>query len=414
MSQKLIEHALKDLITLLLGEEDNESTFQEYFEANPIVFNLLGFTEAHPHMNLRSDDGLHLIPDFLLKRENGLYEVCDIKLPSEKIIKKQKNRNEFYSKIGSEFAGQLRNYANYFSEKQNRDYVAQNYSLYVNSNPNKLIIIGRNENLDRFVLHDILNSRGHEFTIITYDDIVEYLTHSLRTSFVSEKQFFGTSFLIILKLIEVENNHNKYIVDFGDDEHENRFSIYLDQKNNLAFRIIDPSNNDLIIKAFKNRGQFEFNKYFYLHCSVGCSKDYSIMEMYVNGARLEKREFQYSLYKSRGVNFINRLFAANIYKKNGASLYFELIKCFNHNLNFFDRTIEDTEFFRRLVWTNKQEKLCTVYFDENARMDIPYKYGQKSPVDPGLEGHWDIHTLHIDGKFVLDHRRDANQIFNDA
>jgi len=412
MSQIEIEKALSELLSLLASNVNEEAKYQTYFETNPIVFKLMGFTDAYSHINLQSINGDHYIPDFLLKHENGLFEVSDVKLPFEPIIKKQKYRDEFYSKISSEYAGQLRNYASYFSEKGNRDFIAKNYGLEVNENPKKIMIVGRNENLDRFLVHDILNSRGHEFTLITYDDIAEYLSHSLRTSFISEKQYYGTSFLLILKLNEIFNKNEKYIIDFGDDNEKNRFSIFLDNQNNLAFRVIDNDNNDLIIKAIKKRSQFNFNEYFYLHCSVGCSDDYSIMEMYINGSRLEKREFRYSLYKSRGVHFRKRFLATDMNKNNGADLIYELVKCFNHNLNFYDRTTEDAEFFHRLSWTKSQNKLCTVHFDEKAATEIEHKLGQKTPLHQGLEALWDVQNIRIGGKFVSEHRKVSNQLYS--
>ncbi|NQU68320.1 MAG: DUF4263 domain-containing protein [Candidatus Marinimicrobia bacterium] len=414
MTQILIETALEKLKQLLESSINEESEYQKYFEANPIVFKLLGFKEAHPQLNLHSKNGEHLIPDFVLKHENGLYEICDVKLPSEKIVKKKRYRDEFYAKISSEYAGQLRNYASYFSDSLNREYIEKEYGLKINPNPRKIMIIGRNESLDRFVVHEILNSRGYEFTLITYDDIIEHLTYCLQTSFVSERQFFGTSFLIIMRIQDLAKEHDQFVIDFGDDDQKSRFSIFLDGNNNLCFRVIDSTGNDWSIKAFKNRDLFKFDEYFYLHCSVGCSPEYSIMEMYINGSRLEKREFNHSLFDGRGVHYKNRIFASDINKSNGSCLSFELIKCYNHNLNLNDRLREDSEFLRRLIWTASQHKLCTMFFGEGAFTEIKYDYGQKSPVNPGLEAHWDIHNLFDKGKSILEMRRELNQIFDDV
>ena len=274
------------------------------------------------------------------------------------------------------------------------------------------MIIGRNENINRFLIHEILSSRGHEFSLITYDDILEHLKYSLHKSFLSERQFFGTSLLIILKLLPNNTDHEQYIIDLGDNDFCNRFSILLDKNNNLCFRIIDKDNNDLIIKAFLNRKQFQLEEYFYLHCSVGCSSDYSIMEMYINGNRLEKRDLHYCVYKSRGFNYNKRFFSTDINKENGVKTFFEIIKCFNHNLNFIDRNIEDIEFFKRLEWVKGQDDLCTVYFGEDAFTEIPVKFGQTSTVPRGLEGLWDIHTLFIENKSILDHRKAKGQLYN--
>ena len=411
MTQFLIEKAIANLNTLLSQKEYAEPLYQKYFESHPIVFELMGYKNMFPHIELITDNKDSYIPDFILEREDGLYEVCDIKLPNEKIIKYKKNRDEFYAKIGTDFAGQLRNYSNYFDDSKNRKYILEKYGLNINKAPQKILIVGRNKNIDRFLLHEILTSRGHEFALITYDDILEHLHYSLNKSFLSEKQFFGTSLLIILKLLPNDTNHNQYIIDLGDDESCNRFSIYLDENNNLCFRVIDKFSNDIVIKAFFNRQQYQQEEYFYLHCSVGCSSEYSIMEMYINGNRLEKREMHYCLYKSRGFNFNQRFFAVDINNQNGVKAFFEIIKCYNHNLNFHDRNQEDSEFFNRLSWVKKQIDLCTMYFGENAFVEIPLQEGQTSTVPRGLEGLWDIHTLYFNGKSFLDYRIEKGQVY---
>jgi len=411
MTQLAIEKAINDLEFHLSQNEYDEPLYQKYFESHPIVFELMGYKNIFPHIELITENKEIYIPDFILEHENGLFEVCDIKLPNEKIIKYQKNRDEFYAKIGTDFAGQLRNYSNYFNDSRNRKKIIDKYGLNINAAPQKILIVGRNKNIDRFLLHEILSSRGHEFSLITYDDILEHLYYSLHKSFLSEKQFFGTSLLIIFKLLPNETHHNQYIIDLGDDDSCNRFSIYLDDYSNLCFRVIDKFGNDIVIKAFFNRQQYQQEEYFYLHCSVGCSSEYSIVEMYINGNRLEKREMNYCLYQSRGFNFNRRFFAVDINKQNGVETFFEIIKCYNHNLNFHDRNIEDLEFFNRLSWVKKQIDLCTMYFDEKAFTEIPLKDGQTSTLPRGLEGLWDIHTLYFNGKSILEFRQEKGQVY---
>lgn len=326
-----------------------------------------------------------------------MFEVCDIKLPNERIIKTTKNREEFYSKIGTNFAGQLRNYASYFNDYKNRLFVKQKYGIKVNKYPEKILIIGRNDNVDKFKVHEILDSRGHEFRLVTYDDILENLQHSLNNSYISEKQFFGSSFLILLKINLIKKGRDRFIIDLGDSERQNRFSIYLNTNDNLCFRVIDDEGNEFSITLPKTVKKIDSKSYFYLHCSVGCSENYSIMEMYINGVRIEKREFKYRLFKNRGLSFNKRFFSCDLIKCNGSEVSFELIKAFNHNLNLIDRSNEDNYFFRRLKWVNSIDDLCHVYFNEKAFSEIPYQYGQKSTLPPGVEGIWDVNDIYSDG-----------------
>lgn len=412
MTQELIETAINHLKLLLDKSSSNiqEKDFQDYFVKNPIVFRLLGYKNAYPHVHLHSEKSV-LIPDFILQKENGLFEICDIKLPNEKIIRQKKNREEFYSKVGGEYAGQLRNYSTYFDDSINRQYVQERYNINVNKVPDRILIIGRNENINKHKIHEILTSRSHEFKLVTYDDVLENLIYSLDNSYISEKQFFGTSFLILLQLELLGNSSKQFIVDLGDDENQNRFSIFLSENKNLCFCVIDEEGNNFSITIPRTLDKLDLTKYFYLHCSVGCSDDYSIMELYLNGLRVEKREFTYRLFGNRGLSFKRRFFASDITKNNGSAVRFELIKAFNHNLNLFDRSIEDNYFFRRLKWVNSIVDICHVFYDEKAYGEILYRYGQKSTLPPGVEGVWDVNDFYIKGVPVSAHRKAKGEIF---
>ena len=112
MTPHAIETAISELQNLLNQEHEGESSYQEFFEKYPIVFNLMGYKNVYPHIQLVAEDK-RFIPDFILEKQEGLFEICDIKLPTEKILKLTNNREEFYSKISTDYVGQLRNYASF-------------------------------------------------------------------------------------------------------------------------------------------------------------------------------------------------------------------------------------------------------------------------------------------------------------
>jgi hypothetical protein len=132
-----LEEAIVKLQSLLEEESLHEERFQEYFEKHTIVFESLGYIAQYPKIHLESGDS-SMYPDFILENQTSLFEIWDVKLPYEKIIKSKKYRDELYSKVSSEYAGQLREYSDFFDDSFNREMILKQYGINVQKKTKKI------------------------------------------------------------------------------------------------------------------------------------------------------------------------------------------------------------------------------------------------------------------------------------
>ena len=82
------ENAISTLRDLLSHDSNNEDKFQSWFEEHSIVMESLNFSSTIPHPSLKDFNDKTFIPDFLVQLLNETWEIFELKLPYEKILKK--------------------------------------------------------------------------------------------------------------------------------------------------------------------------------------------------------------------------------------------------------------------------------------------------------------------------------------
>jgi hypothetical protein len=161
---------LESLINM--GAKENE--FQRFFEKFPEYLLVLGgYARLHPQIILREDDGKKLISDFFLEKINSDFcDICDLKRPTEELVRYQNNRNRFRDVV-MEAVAQLNYYRDWFEDKRHRNEFYTKYGLKA-FRPNVVIIIGRRtnyyEDIERIRLESNL---PHWIQLNTYDDVVD-------------------------------------------------------------------------------------------------------------------------------------------------------------------------------------------------------------------------------------------------
>ncbi|MGA2650944.1 MAG: glycine cleavage system protein GcvH [Terracidiphilus sp.] len=155
-----------------------EQALQEFFERFP-EFLLGGEHEtAHPHVRLKpqvmiGDEEQDLIPDFILKPIAGMTHepsIVELKLPTVPIIKSTPRRERLYDSV-AEAVAQLKTYARYFEQTENREYVRKvlGFTAY---RPRLVLVVGKTISVgDEKLKADIL-SRSEGVEIRTYQDIL--------------------------------------------------------------------------------------------------------------------------------------------------------------------------------------------------------------------------------------------------
>jgi glycine cleavage system H protein len=151
-----------------------EAELQRFLEEHPEF--LLGFEyeRLYPQIVLKQEGVSDLRPDFILKPIAGVsYEpkIVELKLPGANVLKPTPRREGVYSPI-MEAVMQLRAYARYFKETENRDYVRDvlGFTAY---RPRLALIVGRTiEFGDERIKADILSSL-QPIELLTYNDILQ-------------------------------------------------------------------------------------------------------------------------------------------------------------------------------------------------------------------------------------------------
>lgn len=186
-----LEQAVLQLGDLLEFGEERESAFQEFFEDNPVVFRVLGYQRGIPFTkaskrSLPRDENTNLKPepDFLVERENGTWEIFEIKTPVayKLTIDRNEYRKRFSSKV-SEFISQVLNYNSYFSQHSNLKAVRKKFDIDIQPDPAIKIVIGWQKHSDQHLIADLCKQLSKRPEIIFYDELYKRLRSGYEFSF---------------------------------------------------------------------------------------------------------------------------------------------------------------------------------------------------------------------------------------
>ncbi|SDR36997.1 protein of unknown function [Pseudomonas grimontii] len=167
------------LQNLYLSPGLRETTIGEFLKLHPEIikhaFNS-DYFEYEPSLEWLEHDGTctdtEINPDLLIKREDGYFDICDLKtakLDKKKITKASRSRRRFIDYVAEGMA-QLANYREYFKYPKNAGLAKKKYGIEVN-NPRLILVVGSWDNLDA----DEVNQACRQYTGI---DVIDYDTLS--------------------------------------------------------------------------------------------------------------------------------------------------------------------------------------------------------------------------------------------
>lgn len=150
-----------------------ERALQAFFERNPGFLTGSEYERLHSQVVLRRADEGDLRPDFILRPIAGVSRdahIVDLKLPQDRVIKETRNRVHLYAKI-TEAVAQLRTYAQYFEERENREYVQRTlgFTAFV---PKVTLIVGTTIEMDPTGEAARALAAAHPVDIVTYADVL--------------------------------------------------------------------------------------------------------------------------------------------------------------------------------------------------------------------------------------------------
>ena len=337
MTRTELEDAIKQLSHLLDEDESAEEKYQQYFEENPIVFKVLGFSHAYPKLTLPRSDGGSYKPDFLLERPDGLFEILDLKTPQEKLItSRRKSRVKFYSKI-EDYISQVQEYAEYFNDSEYRNRVKDNYSLDVQASPEIRIIAGRDRNVDKKVLYQLRGRITPKPHICTYDEVLSSLQFHHATLFGHTENLPGASWHAIITARHLDVKRRKYLFDCGDTLAQNRWSIYLDERDRLTFELIDAYGKPYLASVQPGTCGFELDEQCYIACEFGSSDSFALLQILINNRIAAKLEVASPIAISSGFNFNKQTIGADIAGHNNGRFDMAALAVYNQVLDFTQR-----------------------------------------------------------------------------
>jgi hypothetical protein len=133
--------------------------------------------EFAPYLRWIEHDGTveeeAIIPDFMAQREDGFFDIYDLKtaaLDRRRITKGQRRRRRFIDYV-EEGMAQLANYREYFSYAANAQFAADRYGIQVKS-PKLTLIAGSMDNTDAGEVVEACR-RYRDIALIDYDTLVQ-------------------------------------------------------------------------------------------------------------------------------------------------------------------------------------------------------------------------------------------------
>ncbi len=127
----------------------------------------LPWIEGNPDVNERM-----IIPDLMLEREDGCFDICDLKLTKHErssITKGPRRRRRFIDYV-YEGISQLANYEDYFKYEANAELASSKFGIKI-SNPRLFLIVGSYENAIDKEIQEAARSLPDNFYILDYDTV---------------------------------------------------------------------------------------------------------------------------------------------------------------------------------------------------------------------------------------------------
>jgi hypothetical protein len=125
------------------------------------------WVEGNPNLKEK-----YIQPDLMLKRDNGNFDICDLKtaITYRKAITKGQHRRRRFIDYVEEGIAQLANYEEYFSFRKNADWAWSKYNVRVD-NPRLILVVGNYENAPRAEIEEAIRKLKPNYQIIDYDTL---------------------------------------------------------------------------------------------------------------------------------------------------------------------------------------------------------------------------------------------------
>ncbi|MFK4388803.1 hypothetical protein ABH916_000731 [Peribacillus frigoritolerans] len=146
----------------------NPSFIQKAFSCKQFLYEKeLDWIEGNPNL-----DEKFINPDMLLEKDDGYFNICDLKLPklNKKNLTKGKHKRRRFVDDVQEGIAQLANYEEYFHFDKNKELAKSKFNIEV-LHPELILIVGNYENLKAEEVREATRSLKSNYRIIDYDTL---------------------------------------------------------------------------------------------------------------------------------------------------------------------------------------------------------------------------------------------------
>lgn len=344
-----LETSIISLWNLLNRNIKREEKYQDLFEKNPVIFDVLGYKNFWPitkksKITLSIDEftGKKPEPDFIVERKDGLFEIFELKTPYNKniLITSNKYRERFTSEISS-YISQIIDYHNYFRNPVNRMNVDKLLGIKMQENLNMRLVLGLKESLDFKEIDSKLKEYKNSIEIIPFDHILNQLLETYNKEFGGYEDSPGISFHAVVRFHPGVSQRRYYFFVVGDKSSD-YLSIFIE--NNELIVEFKPKVGKPYSKSIQNANKLLYSKWVYFNFELGIKNRVMFFSISLNNKEVGREEV--SFQSGISINFKNMLLGSDINKEN-CGIFDDYEKCVYDRVLKFEEKQQLFSYFRK-------------------------------------------------------------------
>lgn len=232
----LVERAMEEF-SLLIQLDESEQKFQSFFEDNSSLFQALGYTRAIPHPVIVSESLGDYIPDFLVQRNDGFWQILELKRPDTKVLKNNRRRDTWYADMQT-YISQCLDYIELLRDESVRSKFERRYGVTMHLGFPVTIVAGISEQIDQLRAFRLLDRFKENISLVAFDQALASMQAWYSGKYPQSEQWSGSTIALLYQL-DIFENENGCVFDVGWDRDKNRISLFRKSEDTLALRLID-------------------------------------------------------------------------------------------------------------------------------------------------------------------------------
>ncbi|OIN09044.1 Shedu anti-phage system protein SduA domain-containing protein [Oceanisphaera psychrotolerans] len=161
----LVENGIEKF-SVLIQLDESEQSFQRCLEEHSSLFQALGYTNAIPHPVIESETLGDYIPDFIVQRDDGLWQLLELKRPDTKVLKNRTRRDSWYAEMQS-YLSQCIDYIEQLREQSVRSKFERRYGVTMHLGFPVAIVAGLSEQIDQLRVVRMLDRFKENISLVT-------------------------------------------------------------------------------------------------------------------------------------------------------------------------------------------------------------------------------------------------------